>query len=294
MEGPSLTWQPIPTNTTELTYQYLLPVNLLLSLLILVHNTVILMDYFPDRRKFFTSLFMLIAGSDMLTAFGCILKAVPAVICLTDANKSVPSWLNFAYFPLSGTGYICSVFFTVVLSVTKAINIKNPFYMIHKTSVYTALVIGSCFWTALAVVGYFSAVSHQFWPHQGSRCTAQWYRLADNTATYLMAYEMSHKSYKVHLTVVGLEIVAFAVPVVIVSVCMVVQMYYIKKTLSSELARLSAESNRVNMTVFLVSMLFVVCTLLHIPDIAFLAHPGKFSPKFHFHGPFMIPHYFHS
>ena len=118
--GAKQTWMPIPNHAEE-TYRYMLPVNLVLSVFILIHNSVILMDYYPDRRKFVTSMFMLIAACDMLTAFGCVLKAVPAALCLLNPEALFPYWLEGLHLPVSGISYIFSVFFTVVLSVTKTI-----------------------------------------------------------------------------------------------------------------------------------------------------------------------------
>ena len=100
-------------------YQYMLAATLLLSVFILVHDSIIFMDYFPSRRKFVASMFMLITACDMLTAFGSLLQGIPAVICLLDGSARFPNWSNGIYFPISGNFYQCSVFYTVVLSVKK-------------------------------------------------------------------------------------------------------------------------------------------------------------------------------
>ena len=99
--------------TISLTYKFMLQGNIFLSLFILLQNSIILVDNFPDRSKFVTSMFMLIAAFDMIQALGSVLKGIPALICLLNSQATVPRWLNVFHFPLAGTSYICSVFFNV-------------------------------------------------------------------------------------------------------------------------------------------------------------------------------------
>ena len=263
--------------TISTTFKYMLPGNLLLSAFILFQNSIIVVDYFPDRRKFVISIFMLIAAFDMVQAIGSIFEAIPALICLFNSQAFVPKWLNIFHFPLAGTTYVCSVFFNVVLSVTKTINIKNPFFRINRTAVNSVMMFGACIWAVTAVVGFADALSNSpaFIDDRG-HCPAQWFKLMEGTSTFI-AYGFAriffirsiHHDNPVILRSI-VEIVAFMLPCVAVFVCMVIQMYYIKKSLSNGRAELSAESNHVNVTVFLVSMLFVICTFFHSPDIVFL------------------------
>ena len=247
--------------TISLTYKFMLPGNIFLSLFILLQNSIILVDNFPDRSKFVTSMFILIAAFDMIQAFGSILKGIPALICLLNSQATVPRWLNVFHFPLAGTSYICSVFFNVVLSATKTINIRNPFYRINRTAVHVVLIIGACVWTVTAVVGFIDALlnSSTFVKDDGM-CPDQWLKLMEGTSTFvaygfatIFSISFDHHQNPVLLRSI-VEIFAFVLPCVVVFVCMVIQMYYIKRSLSTGRAELSAETNHVNMTVFLVSL----------------------------------------
>jgi hypothetical protein len=242
------------------TYENMLPAIFLFSIFILIHNSVILMDYYPDRRKFVTSMFMIIATCDMLMAFGSIFNAVPAIKCIIYPKVPQASWLDGLYFPVERTSYICSVYFTAVLSVTKTINITDPFRRINKITVYVILLLGTCFWVVISTadfaIGMKSEGPHD--PH-GNNCSVQWEKLLNVNSNYNIAW----------MGVVPWQILAYILPSLIVLVCMVVQMYYIKKALSAETASLTVEVNRVNGTVFLISMLFILCTLLNAPAIVF-------------------------
>lgn len=265
-------------NTTiSTTFKYMLPENMILSVFILLQNSVILVDYYPDRRKFVTSIFMLIAAFDMIQAFGSVLKAIPAVICLVKTDASVPKWVNMFHFPIAGTSYICCIYFNVVLSAAKTINIRNPFFRVNRRAVNIALLCGGLFWSVAAVVGFVDALynSAPFTDDNGS-CPVQWLKMMEGTSTFITYGFATILSIKVdrHDNPVALrsivEIAAFMLPCVVVFVCMFVQMYFIKKSLFADRTEGSDEVNHVNVTVFLVSMLFVVCTFLHSPDIAFL------------------------
>ena len=244
------------------TYQYVLPVDLLFSGVILVHNSIILKDYYPERKKLVTSIFMLIAACDMLTAFGSVLRSVPAVIYLLDSNARIPNGLNGLYVPFLETSYACSVFFNVVLSVTKTINIANPFYRINKKVVRVILLIGACSWTILQIAYFFFVFSNLLKDvDREDRCPAQWERL--------MLFIRPKCSSRALIDIIY-EILTFALPSVIVLVCMVIQMYSIRNRVE-----LSAESSHINMTVFLVSMLFVISTLLQTPILLAIAMKGQ-------------------
>ena len=269
--------EEITNATISHTFKFILPVNLFLAGFILLQNTIILVDYFPDRKKFVTSLFMLIAVLDMLLALGSLLKAIPAVICRLNSQANIPKWLNFLHFPISGTSYILSVFVNVVLSVTKTINIKDPFSRINTTAVHIVLFCGASVWTITAVVGFTDALfNSKPFAEDDELCPNLWLKMMEGTSTFI-AYGFAtifsvkfdqHDNPVVLRSIV--EIFAFILPCVAVFVCMLLQMIYIRRYLSSGGSNESRDSHHVNVTVFLVSMLFVVCTFLHTPDIAFL------------------------
>ena len=127
--------------TMPQAFEYILPVNLFLSAFILLQNSIILVDYYPDRRKLVISLFMLIAVLDMILAFGTVLEAIPVIICLKNSQAEIQV-TNLLYFPIAGTSYIISISTNAILAVTKTISIRNPFARINKTTVYSILIRG--------------------------------------------------------------------------------------------------------------------------------------------------------
>ena len=74
------------TNDTEqalilkgATYD-LSPLNIIVALHVIIHNTIIFLDYFKDRTKLVPALFMGIALADLLTAQGLLVISVISVL----------------------------------------------------------------------------------------------------------------------------------------------------------------------------------------------------------------------
>ena len=267
-----------PFNVTmSRAFEYILPVNLFLSAFILFQNSIILVDYFPDRKKLVISLFMLIALLDMILAFGTVLEAIPVIICLKNSLAEIQT--NLLFFPIAGTSYIISISTNAILAVTKTISIRNPFARISKTTVYSILIIISSLWIIAVAVGFTQTSSWDpYWPWKNSKqCRYQWYKKGPEyySASALASQAVNLVLYGSHSIVV----VCFVMVVIlVVFVCMIIQMIYIRRYLSSERSEETREAFHVNVTVFLVSMLYVICAFFHFSYIiasAISSDPGN-------------------
>ena len=271
--------------TISRAFEHILPVNLFLSAFILLQNSIILVDYYPDRRKLVISLFMLIAILDMILAFGTVLEAIPAIICLNSSQAEIHT--NLLYFPIAGTSYIISVSTNAVLSVTKTISIRNPFARINKTAVYSILIIISSFWiisialgfTATSLDLYYDWFNNTRWENytlweNDTLCADQWFKMGLGNPASGFAFHWIFPflaGSAVEVLVLFEAILPFFLPSIAVFVCMIIQMIYIRKYLSSERSEESREAYHVNVTVFSVSTLYVICTIFHSPVIIALA-----------------------
>ena len=274
----TLTYDPFDSIIPDI-FKYTLPVNLFLSAFILLQNTIILVDYFPDRKKLVISLFMLIAILDMTVALGTVLEAIPAIICFRNSTAEIQT--NLWYFPIAGTGYIVSVLANAVLSVTKTISIRDPFARVNRGAIYLILMGVSGFWITLAAVG-FNTVTTMNDPYvwkNSTLCPAQWKKM-NFMASQFMSYAFPLLFETNDWADLTVEIVAFLPPCIAVLVCMFIQTVYIRRYLSSTSEEFdesrdshrteSREAHHVNVTVFSVSILFVICTFFHSPLISLL------------------------
>ena len=101
------------------TFQYLTPINLLLALYILLQNSLVLYDHYPDRRRVSSLLFLLIAGADIITAVSQLIRGCAAVLCLMDQTIYLPRWALILYISPGLFSYMASIFFFVVQTDVK-------------------------------------------------------------------------------------------------------------------------------------------------------------------------------
>ena len=121
-----------PNNGTLSFYRgalYVLsPLNIPLSLVVLIHNTLIIRSYWRDRSRVVPLLFILIAGLDLLLAQGQLFLSIVSILLYT--GHLAPSRLAPCLVYYQGTGAIGGVLSKVVntiLTVFKTINIVFPF-----------------------------------------------------------------------------------------------------------------------------------------------------------------------
>ena len=251
-------------------YKYLTPIDLALALYIILQNSVILYDYYPDRRRVSSLLFLLIAGADVITAASQLVRGTVATVCLRDETFSLQSWIFLLYITPGLLSYISSIFFSVVLTILKTINIINPFYRVNQDLLKSALVLVPTF--ALFV----SILDMVFWHQHFQRdpitgngykvCTVGQERAYDNLifiggGVVMRIMDLSFISSGTlydSLTFILLSC-EYVVPCGIVLVCMVVQMVYVSVVFGSGCKLRRSLGNHVNLTVFLISVLFLVC-----------------------------------
>ena len=75
------------SNTTQHVFKgaffYLSPITIPLSIVVILHNVVIFISYYPERRKLNSSLFMGIAVADILRAQGEVVMSLISIFVYT-------------------------------------------------------------------------------------------------------------------------------------------------------------------------------------------------------------------
>ena len=121
-----------PDNTTLAVFKGALytlsPVNIPLALVIILHNTLIIRGYWPDKTRIIPLLFILIAGFDVALAQGQLILSAMSILLYT--GHLAPSCLFPCVIYFQGIGAVGGVLSRVcntILTVTKTINIVFPF-----------------------------------------------------------------------------------------------------------------------------------------------------------------------
>ena len=251
------------------TYEQILPANLFLSLGILVQNSLVIYDYAPQRKKLITALFILIAVADVVLALGEILRAGLAIACISDDNTALPRWLVLTFPAFGQLGWTCSVYFNLVLTLLRVATLSRPFDVVNKTAVVIAIISGPAFWFLVVLsdnVYYFLTIVPSLHFHS---CDSLWVQDASSTiATRLMMYLVACiflKNGHIDITLASLInnapiLPAYVIPCLITLVCIPIQAYYLKKSLSASAnSQVSRDSDYITVTIILVSSLYVVC-----------------------------------
>ena len=113
-----------------LAYKNIAPLNLALSVLIILLNSLVIAHYYKNRSRLTFIIFVLISICDILTAAGNIVFAGGSLLWSSDSERydGVMWWCYIGYRVVGILAYSCSIYFNTLLAVLRSITIYNPFY----------------------------------------------------------------------------------------------------------------------------------------------------------------------
>ena len=251
----STKWIPI----YEQVYSHTVPFNISIAVFILIQNSIIIADLYKDRTRIVPTLFMCIAASDMVSAVTQLVQASVGLLCLQNEDLWIPTWLVVCYLSVGLLGYACSFFYNTVLVIIKAIHMAKPFCRLNASAIRKSLLVGSLFLLGI-VIGDNVVIEFEFTFKGDHSCGVQWFFTTEYWflgeciwgAILFPKNEYDGKN-PIYLVPVAVE---FVIPCLIMLVCMVIQMIFIYKNLSSSTDNTARHAN---ITVFMVSMLYFVC-----------------------------------
>jgi hypothetical protein len=236
-------------------FKYLSPCNLTLAVYIMIQNSMIIYDYHKDWRRLSSFLFILIAAVDIVSACTEIGRGSIALICLSNESSVMPSTLFTTFITLGALCYVTSTFCGMVLTFVKTINIINPFYRIHGQALRVCLVMVSSF--VLIISANDLTIRSKVFQSWG--CKGFWDALIHS---YLVG-EFSLSSLNAAKSWFWFLItIEFFLPCLFVLVCMILQMVYIKRAFSQSADPKQNTANQVNVTIFLISLLYLLSSSL--------------------------------
>lgn len=257
-----------PTNlvTTSVHYytgtewHFLSPINTALSVYIIFQNSIIIYHYHRDWERISSFLFMLIAAVDIGNACSELGRNTLELLCLENSSIRLQSW-GFVVLVLIGElCYVISSYLNLVLTVVKTINIVNPFYRLNSRAIYISLCSIIIIYFALFISDIIYVICERL-NQNPMKCTT--YRglfheldTLDILGEVMLIYYLNNGQLYSHFSAV-LIVIQLCLPGIIVLVCAVLQMFYIKKAFSRSENQVVNTANHANLTVFMISLLYV-------------------------------------
>ena len=278
-------------------FQYITPLNITIALYIIIQNFLIIYDYHKDWRRISCLFFILVASVDIGSACLEIGRGSILLLCLKDPSMRMHPWTFLVCQMFSVLCYVTSTYFILALTVVKTINIMRPFYSMNNRVlkivlfIYPSILLVMCiidiwFWndritTRLNDINPKCGVGAG--PFIIMTCLATIGEGTTSLALSLMvryfALSYGAEARMLHIMQIVVPSVQFGLPSLIVFVCMVLQMIYIKKAFGGHENPQLNTANQVNLTVFLISLLYLSsASLYYMMTYPLIEYTGKILP----------------
>ena len=275
-------------NDTEVIFQLkgetydISPLNIILAIHVIIHNTIIIVDYYKDRARLTSTLFMGIALSDILTAQGLLIISVISILVYRGPLDENVLYNSFYYYMITGLpGLSSSRFLNLVMSVTLTVHIVDPFRRINTTVLKRSCLAFILVLTCLHISDAISAVVGDYKYHITEGYYHKWEygmeimvfefpgAIASAMITCILKEAdtqscMTETDYYHSPLLITVEIMDFLFQLVLVltiPICMIVQVLYLRR--GSVLV--SDEKRRASNTIMINSLLYFIC---HAPFFA--------------------------
>ena len=256
-------------------FRYLPLPNLTLAVYIIIQNAMVIYHYSKDWKKLSSFLFLVIAAVDIGSACSAIVRGSITLLCVYNLDMAMPFLAYVTIIMCGNLCYVTSLFFGMVLTVVKTINIINPFYTIRGGALKLCLVLVSFFGLVVSVVD--TIFMDLKWGPWVKKCQDQLFswmgfigiiELAIGKATLVKIISSLFKSKSL---IDNMEIISFwgsnllesFLPGLIVFVCMILQIVHIKRAFRQSADPRQNVANHATITVFMISFLYLSSTLVH-------------------------------
>lgn len=259
------------------------PLTITLSLLVIVHNSIIIQDFFKDRAKYVPTLFIGIAISDSLIAQGQLVLGVVSVLVYKGAVEVSVLYKSLYYYMATGLpGYSCSRLFNVALSLTLTVHLVDPFRHLNtpRLKKITMIIAGFFSFLHISDLVAFNIFDEKYDievimtnPYLE---LIKWFDLPGGLAVALLCCAPYHGTIQLSrcylddsLQINGYTfLIAFVLylvlPPILILVCMVVQVKYLRRSDSDTTASLTSTSRHASTTIILVSLTFFLCHIAYV------------------------------
>ena len=254
------------------TYQ-LSPLTIFLSLVVISHNSIIIMDYYKDRTKFVPSLFMGIALSDMLYAQGLLVMSIISILVYNEVIGEDVLYRSLYYMMVTGLpGYTCSRLFNCVLSLTLTVHLLKPFSRFRSTRLKVSILVLAVILSLLHVSDMVFAVTYMKFFEEVNREPFVELALVCNIPGLITVAALYCKPsdgnpdhspcngpHVLQLLPAGIFIIQYILPPLLILVCMVIQVVCLRRDLKDSPPAMINSSRHASITILITSLLFFTC-----------------------------------
>ena len=217
---------------------------IILSIITITLNIFVINFYRKNKLSLVPLLYTLISGADILTAVGVIHQSIAISLFTRDViSETTLDHNTVVCYTLIQISYRSSVFYNLVLAVSRTIMILRPFIRIKKGAVKLACILYVVPWLILAALDI-----HQFYFVQNHFA----YSMYVNWILHMGASIANNHIFLVFIP----QVIAFLIPVLIISITCIIQLVSLHRSSQFEA---SSNQRHVTITVILISTLFVVC-----------------------------------
>lgn len=257
------------------------PIQIPLSIIVIMQNIIIYREYYRDRSKFVPRLFTCIALSDILKAQGQLILAIMSVLVYTGCLPIQVLYKSLFFYMITALpGINCSKLFNLILTTTLTYNVVDPFRRINTDRIMKLCKVLCFLITLLHVSDAVVAVIFCDYYHIADSVNPGysvflWLIVAFNIPGVVVSMSAlcardGNTGYSrcteehIRVTIYGciVSFLYFIVIPLVVLVCMLIQIKHLRRT--PQLGTSVPETFRhVSGTVFLVSFLFFFCNTVY-------------------------------
>ena len=228
---------------------------IILSIITIVLNIFVINFYRKKKTSLVPLLYSMIAGADILTGLGVIHQSISiSLFTRYIISESTLDSNTVVCYTLTQLSYRSSVFYNLVLAVSRTVMILRPFHRINTKTVLLVCVLYVIPWIVIAgidihefqvVDGTFTRASYFDWVLMGAGMT----RMIDR-------HGVQHSIWWWYGIPFIILLLPFVIPVIIIIITCIIQVVSLNKP-----SQFQASSNQrhVTITIILLSTLFVIC-----------------------------------
>ena len=227
-----------------------------LSFMTVILNIFVINYYRKSELTTVPLLYTSIAIADILSAIGVTHQAITMSLFVKEViSEDTLSFNSMIFYSLIQISYRCSVFYNLLLAVTRTVMILTPFHQIKVGMVKAALILYVLPWVVLSVINIY-----QFhFAHTELTFAYQiHYKLiymASGFAT-LFVPALPAGGVAVFILATLTDVIAFLIPVLLIIISCLIQIISLHR---SSQFQASSNQRHVTITVILMSTLFVLC-----------------------------------
>ena len=229
---------------------------ILLSFMTVILNIFVINYYRKSELTTVPLLYTSIAIADILCAIGVTHQAIAMSLFVKEViSEDTLSFNSMIFYSLIQISYRCSVFYNLLLAVTRTIMILRPFHRIKIRMVKAALILYVLPWGVLLVINIYQL---HFANDEFSFVFLIYYHLiymASGIATFFVTDPRTEKVRYFTITTIP-DVISFVIPAMLITICCLIQIISLHRS-----SQFPASSNQrhVTITVILMSILFVLC-----------------------------------